>query len=112
MEFLTLFVICNLELIQINQSNQVNQLIFFLCCAWGISEIPLVDECNPHLQCLETTLGTMFGGQFDWGGSLQKGNAGAQGLAQRGWTSRSKGKAISQLDCESDGSSRDESRSQ
>ena len=29
--------------------------------------------------------GTLLGGQFDWGGRLQKGNGGAQRLAQYGW---------------------------
>ena len=31
-----------------------------------------------------TGSGTMSGGQFDWGGRLQKGNGGAQRLAQHG----------------------------
>ena len=33
----------------------------------------------------ETGQGTMSGGQFDWGGRLQKGNGGAQRFAQHGW---------------------------
>ena len=32
----------------------------------------------------ETGRGTMSGGQFDWGGRLQKSNRGAQRLAQHG----------------------------
>ena len=33
-------------------------------------------------------VGTMAGGQFDWGGRLLKGNGGAQRLPQRGRESR------------------------
>ena len=53
----------------------------------------------------------MSGGQFDWGGRLLKGNGGAQRLAQHGRKSCIECKRISQLDCETDGSSRYESRS-
>ena len=55
--------------------------------------------------------GTMSDGQFDWGGRLQKSNGGVQRLAQRGWKSRNEYKRISQPDCETNKSSRDESRS-
>ena len=55
--------------------------------------------------------GTLLGGQFDWGGRLQKCNGGAQRLAQHGRKSCIECKRISQLDCETDGSSRYESRS-
>ena len=55
--------------------------------------------------------GTMSDGQFDWGGRLQKSNGGVQRLAQRGRKSRNEYKRISQLDCETYKSSRDESRS-
>ena len=53
----------------------------------------------------------MSDGQFDWGGRLQKSNGGAQRLAQHGRKSCTECKRISQLDCETDGSSRYESRS-
>ena len=53
----------------------------------------------------------MSGGQFDWGGRLLKCSGGAQSLAQHGWKSCNECKRISQVDCETDGSSRDESRS-
>ena len=33
----------------------------------------------------EAGLGTLSGGQFDWGGRLLKGNGGAQRFPQRGW---------------------------
>ena len=55
--------------------------------------------------------GTVSVGQFDWGGRLLKGNGGAQRLAQHGRKSCSECKRRSQLDCETDGSSRYESRS-
>ena len=59
----------------------------------------------------ESGRGTLSGGQFDWGGRLQKGNGGAQRLAQHGRKSCKERKRISQLDCEADGPSRYESRS-
>ena len=52
----------------------------------------------------------MSGGQFDWGGRLPKGNGGAQRFAQNGWKSFAECKGTSELDCETDRSSRDESR--
>ena len=52
----------------------------------------------------------MSGGQFDWGGRLQKSNGGAQRFPQRGWKPREECKGIRELDCERDASSRDESR--
>jgi hypothetical protein len=58
----------------------------------------------------ETGVGTALGGQFDWGGLLPKGNGGVERSAQRGWQSREERKGVSGLDCESAGSSRDESR--
>ena len=51
----------------------------------------------------------MSGGQFDWGGRLQKGNGGAQRLAQRGRKSRTECKRISRPNCETDMSSSNES---
>ena len=59
----------------------------------------------------ETGHGTLSGGQFDWGGRLPKCNGGAQRFPQRGWKSREECKGRRELDCESDNSSRDESRS-
>ena len=59
----------------------------------------------------ESGQGTMSGGQFDWGGRLLKSSGGAQSLAQHGWKSCSECKRRSQVDCETDGSSRYESRS-
>ena len=57
-----------------------------------------------------TTLGTVSGGQFDWGGRLPKRNGGAQRFPQRGRKSRAECKGRRELDCESDRTSRDESR--
>ncbi len=57
-----------------------------------------------------TTLRTVSGGQFDWGGRLRKSNGGAQRFPQRGWKSREECKGRRELDCKTDRSSRDESR--
>ena len=52
----------------------------------------------------------MSDGQFDWGGRLLKGNGGIQRFPQRGRQSREEHKGIRELDCETDMSSRYESR--
>ena len=57
-----------------------------------------------------TKLRTVPGGQFDWGGRLRKGNGGVQRFPQRGQKSREEYKGRRELDCETDGSSRYESR--
>ena len=57
-----------------------------------------------------TKLGTVPGGQFDWGGRLRKSNGGVQRFPQRGQKSREEYKGRRELDCETDGSSRYESR--
>ena len=54
--------------------------------------------------------GTLRGGQFDWGGRLLNGNGGAQRFPQAGWKSAIECKGIRELDCETDKSSRYESR--
>ena len=54
--------------------------------------------------------GTLHGGQFDWGGRLPNSNGGARWWAQAGRTSAVECNGISPPDCESDSSSRDESR--
>ena len=58
-----------------------------------------------------TTAGTLHGGQFDWGGRLPKSNGGARWWAQSGRKSLVECNGISLPDCETDKSSRDESRS-
>ena len=58
-----------------------------------------------------TKLRTVPGGQFDWGGRLRKSNGGVQRFPQRGQKSREEYKGRRELDCETDGSSRYESRS-
>ena len=58
----------------------------------------------------ESGRGTLLGGQFDWGGRLQKSNGGAQSLAQHGRKSCTERKRRSQVDCDTDGWSRYESR--
>ena len=58
----------------------------------------------------ETSVRTVAGGQFDWGGRLLKGNGGAQRFPQRGRKSRIECKGTRELNCETNKSSRDESR--
>ena len=53
---------------------------------------------------------TVSGGQFDWGGRLPKSNGGARRYPQNGWKSFVERKSIRVLDCETNKSSRDESR--
>jgi hypothetical protein len=61
-------------------------------------------------EMLEAAFGTVAGGQFDWGGRLQKDNGGVQRLAQAEWKPAAECKGTSQLDCEANAPSRDESR--
>jgi hypothetical protein len=68
-------------------------------------------DCTKILTtCRESGGGTVTGGQFDWGGSLLNDNEGAQRLAQGGRQSLVECKCKSQLNCESDRTSRYESR--
>ena len=55
-------------------------------------------------------VGTMPGGQFDWGGRLLNSNGGARSYAQAVWKSADECKGISVVDCETYKSSRCESR--
>ena len=57
----------------------------------------------------ESGHGTLSGGQFDWGGRLQKSNGGAQRLSQHGRKSCSECKRINAPNCEADGPSSNES---
>ena len=58
----------------------------------------------------ETGEWTVSGGQFDWGGRLRKSNGGAQRFPQNGWESFKECKGRREPDCETDRSSRYESR--
>ena len=58
----------------------------------------------------ESGHGTLSGGQFDWGGRLQKGNGGAQRFPPNGWKPFIECKGRRELDCETNKSSRYESR--
>ena len=58
----------------------------------------------------ESWLRTVIGGQFDWGGRLPKSNGGAQRFPQNGWKPFEECKGRREPDCETDRSSRDESR--
>ena len=71
-------------------------------------EIPVCQGFGSNLGARAS--GTVAGGQFDWGGRLRKSNGGAQRLAQMEWKPIAECKGRSQLDCETDKSSRDESR--
>ncbi len=55
--------------------------------------------------------GTVVGGRFDWGGRLLKGNGGARRSPHTGWKSVRECKGTRRLNCETDRSSRYESRS-
>ena len=55
--------------------------------------------------------GTLHGGEFDWGGRRLNSNGGARWWAQSGRKSLVECNGISLPDCETDKSSRDESRS-
>ena len=67
----------------------------------GVVEVlTLVRESGP---------GTVYGGQFDWGGLLPKCNGGVQRHPQHGWQSCVERKGIRVLDCESYETSRRES---
>lgn len=61
-------------------------------------------------KCRESGFGTVVGGQFDWGGLLQKSNGGVQRLPQCGWQSHVECKGRRKLNCETYKSSRCESR--
>jgi hypothetical protein len=58
----------------------------------------------------EASSRTLADGQFDWGGRLPKRNGGARRCPQRGRQSRNECKGKRALDCETDRSSRYESR--
>ena len=58
----------------------------------------------------ESGIGTVSGGQFDWGGRLLKSNGGAQSFPQNVWKSFVECKGIREIDCETYKSSRCESR--
>lgn len=59
---------------------------------------------------LESDIGTLSVGQFDWGGRLLKSNGGVQRSAQNGWKSFTECKGKSRLNCDTNKWSRDESR--
>ena len=61
--------------------------------------------------CHEAGMGTMIGRRFDWGGRLLKSNGGARRSPHSGWKSEHECKGTRRLDCETDRSSRYESRS-
>ena len=54
----------------------------------------------------ESGLGTLSGGQFDWGGRLLKCNGGVQRFPQDEWKSSVECKGRRELNCKTDKSSR------
>ena len=58
----------------------------------------------------ESSRGTLLGGQFDWGGRLLKSNGGVQRFPQVGRKSTVECNSKRELDCETNTSSRCESR--
>ena len=60
---------------------------------------------------VETWDRTMSGGRFDWGGRLLKSNGGARRFPQHDWKPCVECKGRRELDCETDKSNRDETRS-
>jgi hypothetical protein len=80
----------------------------------SVSVEPTLGYHSSVIECLTrrcAAWGTVSGGQFDWGGRLPKSNGGAQRLVQNGWKSFVECNGKNQLDCETNKSSRDESRS-
>ena len=60
--------------------------------------------------CAESRWRTLSAGQFDWGGRLLKSNGGVQRFPQDGWKPFKEYKGTRELDCETNKSSRYESR--
>ena len=58
----------------------------------------------------ETGFGKVSVGQFDWGGRLLNSNGGVRSLVQEVWKSSFEYNGINQVDCETNESSRYESR--
>ena len=58
----------------------------------------------------ESGTGTVSGGQFDWGGRLLKRNGGVRRFPQPDWKPGVECKRTRELNCETDRSSRCESR--
>ncbi len=71
--------------------------------------IPPFDCCDSNAVPL-TGQRTLPGGQFDWGGRLQKSNGGAQRFPQNGWKPFEECKGRRELNCETNKSGRYESR--
>ena len=71
--------------------------------------IPLLCDRGSNLVS-RTGTGRVSGGQFDWGGRLPKSNGGALRFPQNGWKPFIERKGKRELNCETDKSSRYESR--
>ena len=73
-------------------------------------EIPPFYFWNSNPDFSEARRGTVLAGQFDWGGFLPKSNGGARRYSQHGWQPCLERIGRRVLDCETDRSSRYESR--
>ena len=84
-----------------------NEIRTLVLMEWPLGYHPL------HVEYLTSVSGlqrTVSGGQFDWGGRLLKSNGGARRFPQNGRKSFIECKGRRELDCETNKSSRDESR--
>ena len=77
-------------------------------CGVNVGIPPL--QCWISNKCPLSGHWTTSGGEFDWGGRLRKGIGGAQRFSQNGWKPFVECKGIRELDCDTDGWSRYESR--
>ena len=83
--------------------------------ALALAEVEAKDEIPPLL-ALKSNLrsisgrGTLSGGEFDWGGRLQKSNGGVRRFPQPDWKPGVECKRTRELNCETDRSNRCESR--
>ena len=75
-----------------------------------IVEIPLCKNLNSNIGPLRARQWTVSGRQFDWGGRLLKSNGGVQRFPQVGRKSTVECNSKRELDCETNTSSRCESR--
>ena len=80
-------------------------------CRGANVEIPPFIHLSSNAETCESRRRTDSVGQFDWGGLLLKSNGGVQRYPHSGWQSEVERKGRRMLNCETDKSSRCESRS-
>ena len=84
--------------------------------AWALAQVEATLKYHPEFLAVLTVdrltgHGTMSGGQFDWGGRLPKSNGGVRRSPQTDWKPVVECIGIRWLNCETNKSSRCESRS-